>query len=118
MAPDRREDGSPGRRQSDRLLDAIWREFDGLERDLRRDLERLEKQLDRLEQHLESRVDELEEFHITERAKSGERVREEVAQIDRDTRTRTRKMERWTKVAVAFGVLGTLAAIVEPFLLR
>lgn len=100
MPDDRRT--SPGRRESDRWLDALWRELDGLERDLRRDFDRLERTIDRLEQALQTRVTDLETFHIEERTRISDRLRE-----------RALRMERWTKVSIAFGVLGVAYGIFE-----
>jgi hypothetical protein len=95
--PDDRRRHGPGRRESDRILDALWRELDALQTGLRRDLERLERQVDRLEEHVEERVDALESFHIQERTKDNLAV---VEQTDR--------LGRWTKVGIAFGIVGVL----------
>lgn len=109
--PEERRKANRGRRESDRILNALWRELDGLERDLRRDLDRLERALDGLEEKLGTRVDQLAQHNIAERAKIGERTREEVEQVKRTDR-------KWNRVAVGFGVVGVLAAIIEPFLLK
>lgn len=99
--PDDRRQRSPGRRESDRILDALWRELDALHANSRREFDRLEQHVGKLEDHLDERVDQLEAFHISERAKIGERVRE-----------RTVRAETWAKVSIGFGVLGTLWGIV------
>lgn len=103
---------SDGRRAHDRVLSIIWRELDEMKADMRRylnelrdDLEkdtgRLDAALVRLEERLQERVTELEEFHITERTKQGERIVE-----------RSKKSERWQKVSIAFGVVGTCGGII------
>jgi hypothetical protein len=102
---------SPGRRERDHIVDWIWRELDALKADLVRDIERLERDLELLEQTFQLRVKELEVFHIEERTKLGQRLHE------RDE-ARAEGLRLSQKVGIAVGVVGTLAAIVEPFLLR
>jgi hypothetical protein len=101
VADDDRRAG-PGRRESDRLFDAIWREIDNLRARLLREIDRLEDDLDTLAERLREQVRELEIFHIEERARMGERVA-----------GRARSMARWTKTSIAFGVLGVAFGILE-----
>lgn len=107
---DRRQ--SPGRRAHDNVLQVIWRELDEMKKDMRRylnelredlekDTSRLDEALKKLEERLQGRVSDLEEFHITERAKAGEKIAE-----------RASTAVRWQKVSIAFGVVGTCMGIV------
>jgi hypothetical protein len=102
---------SPGRRERDHIIDWIWRELDALKADLVRDIERLERDLELLEQTFQLRVKELEVFHIEERTKLGARLHER-------EEARAEGLRRWQKVAITVTSLGTVAAIVEPFVLR
>jgi sugar-specific transcriptional regulator TrmB len=76
-----------------RLLDAIWRE-------LERRFDRVDDQIDQLEEDLNRRVDHLEIYHAEERARAGERLRD-----------RALRLERWQKVSIAIGALGTLCGL-------
>lgn len=91
---------SPGRRDRDRILDAIWRELDDLKDNLRRELDRLERDLEQLEEKLLGKVHGLETFHIEEATEDRLRFA-----------TRARGMEKWSKWSIAIGALGTLAGI-------
>jgi DNA anti-recombination protein RmuC len=96
---------NPGRRESDRVLDAIWRALSELKNDLRRDLESLEEDFQTFEEHVVEQIRALEQFHIEEQARAGERI---VA--------RAQTMARWTKASLAFGIGGVLLAAAEHFL--
>lgn len=85
-----------GRREADRILQTVWRELD-----------QLRKSLETLSSALDTRVDQLEEYHIEERAKVQLRVAAE-----------TKKMQRLTRISVAFGIIGTgfgmFTAVIHP----
>lgn len=91
---------SPGRRESDRLLEVIWRELDKLEAKLREQLDRLEHDLEEIERKFQLRVTQLETHHAEERAVTGERLRD-----------RALSLEHWQKISIGVGALGTAFGI-------
>lgn len=104
--PDERRESGYGRRESDRILQSIYRELDQLRERFGDDLDRLEGDLKELEQALNVRVTELVQFHIEERTKASLAVASE-----------TKRMQRLTRWSISFGIIGTAAGIVS-FLLH
>jgi hypothetical protein len=113
----------PGRREDDRAIDLLVDRLRSLEEGFRHDLDRLgdevddlrdsageagealRRAMDALREAIDKRVRELEEFHITERARTGELIVR-----------RLRRAQLIATVSAAAGALGVVAALAEHFL--
>jgi hypothetical protein len=113
----------PGRREDDRAIDLLLDRLLALEQRLQHDLDRLadevddirdsageagealRRAIDQLRDAIDTRVRELEEFHITERARTGERIER-----------RLRRAQLIASVSAAAATVATTVALLEHFL--
>jgi hypothetical protein len=118
-----RRDNPAGRREDDRAIDLLLDRLLALEQRLQHDLDRLADEVDdirdsageagealrraieQLRDAIDTRVRELEEFHITERARAGERIER-----------RLRRAQLIASVSAFAATVATTVALLEHFL--